>query len=125
MEPNKSILIIDDSSTNVVLLDAVLNEKGYRIETALCVKDALAILEKETPDLIILDLLMPKINGYDFLSKLRSESSTKQIPVIIVSAVSEPEDIKKAVGFGVVEFVHKPVDIQHITELVDAVFISK
>ena len=68
---NKTILIIDDSTTNIVLLQAVLNNKGYLIETALNVKDAFSIVNKKNPDLILLDLLMPRINGYDFLKEIK------------------------------------------------------
>ena len=57
------ILVVDDSTTNVVLLEAILDEKGYKIETALNAKEAYAIIERDTPDLILLDLLMPKIDG--------------------------------------------------------------
>ncbi len=125
MSGSKKILIVDDSSTNVVLLDAVLNEKGYQIFAALSVKDAYVILEKDIPDLIILDLLMPKINGYDFLAKIRSDSRLDQIPVILVSAVTESEDVKKALSYGgIVDFIQKPVDIEQISELVDSVFIK-
>ena len=123
MSGSKKILIVDDSSTNVVLLDAVLNEKGYQIFAALSVKEAYAILEKDIPDLVILDLLMPKFNGYDFLARIRSDSRWDQIPVILVSAVTESEDIKKAQSFGgIVDFIQKPVDIEQISDLVDSVF---
>ena len=123
MESRKKILVVDDSSTNVLLLEAVLLEKGHLIYTATTVKDAWISIEKDLPDLIILDLLMPKVNGYDLLLKLRSETKTKDIPVIIVSAVTEPEDIKRARSFGhIVDFIQKPVDIQQIYDLVDTVF---
>jgi len=67
------ILVVDDSTTNVVLLEAILDEKGYQIETALNAKEAYSIIEKETPDLILLDLLMPKISGFDFLEEIRKK----------------------------------------------------
>ena len=73
MDENRDykILVVDDSTTNVVLLEAILDEKGYKIETALNAKEAYSIIEKDTPDLILLDLLMPKISGFDFLEEIR------------------------------------------------------
>ena len=65
--PNSKILVVDDSSTNIVLLEAILNGQGYQIETAQSVKEAYQIIRKETVNLILLDLLMPKVSGYDFL----------------------------------------------------------
>lgn len=121
MKKDCNILIIDDSATNILLLETVLNESGYNTKTALNIKEAFAILDKSIPSLIILDLLMPKINGYDFMEKIRNEQATKNIPVIIVSAVNEPEDIKKALSYGVVDFIKKPVDIQHLSDLVESV----
>ena len=85
------ILIVDDSTTNVVLLEAILDEKGYKIETALNAREAYALIEKEAPDLILLDLLMPKISGFDFLEEIRKNNKTRHTPVIVVSALTDEE----------------------------------
>jgi CheY-like chemotaxis protein len=112
------VLVVDDSNTNVVLLEAILNDKGYEIETALNAKEAFAIMEVKIPDLILLDLLMPKINGYDFLQQVKGNDRTKDIPVIIVSAVTETENIRKTIDMGAVDFIKKPIDIQDLIEKV-------
>jgi CheY-like chemotaxis protein len=112
------VLVVDDSNTNVVLLEAILNDKGYEIETALNAREAFAIMEEKVPDLILLDLLMPKINGYDFLQQVKENERTKNIPVIIVSAVTETENIKKTIEMGAVDFIKKPIDIQDLIEKV-------
>jgi CheY-like chemotaxis protein len=112
------VLVVDDSNTNVVLLEAILNDKGYEIETALNAKEAFAIMEAKIPDLILLDLLMPKINGYDFLQQVKGNERTKDIPVIIVSAVTETENIRKTIDMGAVDFIKKPIDIQDLIEKV-------
>jgi two-component system cell cycle response regulator DivK len=79
MTENKdyTILVVDDSTTNVVLLEAILDEKGYQIETALNAKEAYNIIDKQTPDLILLDLLMPKISGFDFLEEIRKNEKNR------------------------------------------------
>jgi CheY-like chemotaxis protein len=119
---SKTILVIDDSTTNIVLLQAVLNNKGYAIETALNVKDAFSIINKKIPDLILLDLLMPRINGYEFLKEIKANDKTRNIPIIVVSALTDQENIQRSMALGANDFVTKPVDIQKLLEKVDSVF---
>jgi CheY-like chemotaxis protein len=115
------ILVVDDSSTNIVLLEAILNGQGYLIETAQSVKEAYQIIKKETVNLILLDLLMPRISGYDFLKEIKSNQSTKDIPVIIVSAVGDAENRKKSIELGALDFINKPIDIQYFIEKIDTI----
>ena len=120
-EKNRTILAIDDSNTNIVLLQAVLNGKGYKIETALSVKEAYNIMNRNMPDLILLDLLMPRINGYDFLKEIKAGTKTKDIPVIVISALTDQENINKAMALGAHDFIKKPVDILKLVELVASI----
>jgi PleD family two-component response regulator len=115
------ILVVDDSTTNVVLLEAILDEKGYRIETALNAKEAYAIIAQQSPDLILLDLLMPKISGFDFLTQIRSNESTKNTPVIVVSALTDEENVSKIMEMGAIDFIKKPIDLQYLVEKVESV----
>lgn len=119
------ILVVDDSSTNIVLLEAILNGQGYEIETAQSVKEAYQIIKKETVDLILLDLLMPRISGYDFLKEIKSNESTKDIPVIIVSAVADAENRKKSIELGALDFINKPIDIQYFIEKIETILKKK
>jgi CheY-like chemotaxis protein len=119
------ILVVDDSSTNIVLLEAILNGQGYLIETAQSVKEAYQIIKKETVNLILLDLLMPRVSGYDFLKEIKSNDSTKDIPVIIVSAVADPENKKKSIELGALDFINKPIDIQDFIERIDIILKKK
>ncbi len=120
MEDKKSVLIIDDSNTNVVLLEAILSTKGFKAITALSVKEAMNLLQKNKPDLILLDLLMPEISGFDFLEKLRFNEKLNDIPVIVVSALTDEMNIKKTRNLGAVEFIEKPVDIKGLVEKVQS-----
>jgi DNA-binding response OmpR family regulator len=115
------ILVVDDSTTNVVLLEAILDEKGYRIETALNAKEAYAIIAQQPPDLILLDLLMPKISGFDFLAQIRSNENTRNTPVIVVSALTDEENITKIMEMGAIDFIKKPIDLQYLVEKVESV----
>lgn len=120
MGNKKSVLIIDDSNTNVVLLEAILSTKGCRAITALSVKEAMTVLQKTRPDLILLDLLMPEISGFDFLEKVRLQNGLNDIPVIVVSALTDEMNVKKTRNLGAVEFIEKPVDINGLVEKVQS-----
>lgn len=121
MKPSR-ILVIDDSSTNIVLLEAVLTEKGYLIESAMNARDAFMRIEKQAPDLILLDLLMPKVSGFDFLDQLRKNELTKGTPVIIISALNtDDENFDRIKNLDAIEFLRKPIDIQYLVSLVQQV----
>jgi CheY-like chemotaxis protein len=119
MEKNRNILIIDDSYTNNVLLDAILKEKGYDIHLAYNGEEAHKILRKKDFSLILLDLLMPKVSGFDFLKEIKQEEDTKDIPVIVVSAVTDKKDIEKTLSLGANEYIKKPIDIHNIVNIVE------
>ena len=121
----KKILIIDDSNTNIILLEAILGNHGYEISKSLNVKEALPIIETTLPDLILLDLLMPKVSGYEFLENLRKNKRTRNIPVIVISAVTENESKARTRKFGIVDYIEKPVNIKDLVEKVNKTFSKK
>jgi CheY-like chemotaxis protein len=106
-----SILIVDDSATNLVLLEAILQEEGYKTTTAFNAKEAFSVVEKNRPDLILLDLLMPQVSGFNILEKLKSDNATSKIPIIVVSAVNTKENIDTCRNLGALDFFAKPIDI--------------
>jgi len=116
-----NILIIDDSNTNVVLVEAILNSKGYNTITAMSVKEALPIIDDEHPKLILLDLLMPQVSGYQFLEDLKKDNRTRNIPVIIVSAVSGKESKTKTRDLGAIDYIEKPINIKVLIQKVEAI----
>jgi DNA-binding response OmpR family regulator len=115
------ILVVDDSTTNIVLLEAIFYERGYKIETAYNAKEAYAIIEKRTPDLILLDLLMPQINGFDLFRELRKNKNTKDTPVIVVSAATDEDNVDKMMKMGAVDFIKKPIDLDYLVDKVESV----
>lgn len=110
------ILVIDDSITNVVLLNAILSESGYATKTAFDAGDALKMLNKDIPDLILLDLQMPVISGFDFLKNIRSEKKYAGISVLVVTAYSDEENINRALDLGADDYIEKPIDIDRLLE---------
>jgi len=119
------VLVVDDSTTNVVLLEAILEEKGYKIVTALNASEAFSIIKKDPPDLILLDLLMPKISGFDFMEKIRKDEKTKNTPVIVISALTDEENISRIQKMNIIDFIKKPVDIQYLVNKVESVLQNK
>lgn len=107
--PGSSILVVDDHEQNLELLQAYLEEIGCRIRTASDGIQALAEIDAEQPDLIILDVMMPRMSGYQLCSKLKGDPGTRDIPVVMVTALSEVGDVEKAVESGADDFLTKPV----------------
>jgi PleD family two-component response regulator len=121
MSENQKILVIDDSNTNIVLLEAILGTRGYKIMTALSAREAMDIIRKDRPHLILLDLLMPEITGFDFLKDIKSNDRLSGIPVVVISALTDDTHIAKTREMGAIEFIKKPVDIQTLVSTVEIV----
>jgi len=121
LKKDYNILVVDDSTTNVVLLEAIFYDRGYKIDTALNAIEAFSIIDKEVPDLILLDLLMPKVSGFDFLKKLRSSKHTKDTPVIVVTASTDDENVDRIMKLGAVDYIKKPIDLKYIVDKVESV----
>ncbi len=101
----QTILIVDDEKRLVSLVQSYLAQEGYRVLTAYNGRDALPLAKKEKPDLIILDIMMPEMNGYDFMRAHRSESDT---PIIMLTAKVEDEDKVIGLELGADDYVTKP-----------------
>ena len=113
-----NILIVDDSETNLVLLEAILEDDGFNVETAYNAKDAEDKLNSFVPHLILLDLLMPNENGFDLLRKIRSNQDLKNTPTIIVTAFANKENKVIAKDLGAIDVIEKPIDIPDFLEKV-------
>ncbi len=116
---NKNVLAIDDSMTNNVLLEAVLNNNQYSMYTALDVHEAYRILNEVQIDLILLDLIMPGISGIEFLEEIQKHENMKNIPVIVISAVTDENIQNKVLNGGAAYFMDKPVNIKTLINKVD------
>lgn len=118
MENNKAkILVIDDVQTNLVLVKAVLS-KSYSVATALSGIKILELLETEKPDLILLDIMMAGMDGFEVLRVIRQTEDYKDVPVIMVSALGTPEEISKAYDMGANDYVRKPIVLPRLLNAV-------
>jgi sigma-B regulation protein RsbU (phosphoserine phosphatase) len=114
-----SILIVDDTPANLQLLARMLADRGYQVRPVLDGQLALASVEAEPPDLILLDIRMPEMNGYQVCERLKANPSTRHIPVIFLSAMDALEDKVKAFRAGGVDYVTKPFQIEEVTARVE------
>ncbi len=104
------ILVADDSVENREILSARLAANGYRVLTAADGEEALAVARAEQPDLILLDVMMPKVNGFDVCRRLKADTALPFIPVILVTARGDTQDIVAGLEAGADEYLTKPVD---------------
>lgn len=105
---SKTVLIVDDTPDNLTLLNALLN-KHYKVKIALNGRQALEIIAKSEPDLILLDVMMPEMDGYETCKRIKSNPTTRQIPIIFLTAKSLQEDEEKGFLMGAVDYITKPI----------------
>ena len=117
---NANILIADDEPNQLELMSFNLTNAGYSIIKATNGKEAIELIENHSPDLIILDWMMPKMSGIDVCRTLRSRSETKQIPIIILSARSEDSDKSLGLDTGADDYISKPFSPKELISRVKA-----
>jgi signal transduction histidine kinase len=105
---------VDDNPVNVRLLSQMLKARDYRVRTAGSGERALAAARSESPDLILLDVMMPDLDGYEVCSRLKADEATADIPIIFISALGEAKDKVRAFEVGGVDYVTKPLQIEEI-----------
>lgn len=109
-----TILAVDDVALNLLLVKKILQRYNFRIRTADSGVKALEEVAAEKPDLILLDILMPGIDGFEVLSRLKADRNTKDIPVIILSALNSNKDIVRAYEMGAKDYITKPIIIEKL-----------
>ncbi len=123
--PLARILVVDDTRANIRLLASLLDEQGYNVQFAFDGEKALASVDKNPPDLILLDVEMPGLNGYEVCERLKANSETQDIPVIFISALSELVDKVKGFAVGGVDYVTKPFQVEEVLARVETHLILR
>lgn len=113
------ILIVDDTPANLRLLSQMLSEQGYQVRPVLEGRLALIAAQVKPPDLILLDIRMPDLNGYQVCERLKSDSKTKDIPIIFISALDAIQDKVKAFTVGGVDYITKPFHVEEVLARVE------
>lgn len=121
-ETSKKILVVDDEDDILHFLELVLGDKGYEVSTAPNGHDALAQAQTDRPDLILLDIMMPKMDGWEVLKLLRVDEQTAGIPVAMLSARTEAQDRVQGLQEGAVDYICKPFSLQELLSKIEAIF---
>jgi DNA-binding response OmpR family regulator len=108
------VLIVDDTPANIDVLHNILNEQGFQIAVALNGEQGLSYVPRFDPDLILLDIMMPGIDGFETCKRLKSNKPTKDIPVIFLTAKAGSEDIVKGFKLGAVDYITKPFQLEEV-----------
>jgi CheY-like chemotaxis protein len=115
LKQNKTtILIVDDSSTNNLLFENILETEGYKVLAASSGSEALHILQSKFPNLILLDVMMAGMDGFEVLKNIIGSEKLKQIPVVMVTAKKDSESMKKALELGAKDYLIKPIGIEEL-----------
>lgn len=114
-----NILLVDDHLENLNILTAILAARGYRIRTAINGQLALTLVRQSPPDLILLDILMPEMNGYEVCEQLKADEQTRDIPIIFMSILTDTQDKLDAFAAGGVDYIVKPFHEQEVLARVE------
>jgi len=114
----KRILVVDDDPVQIKLMDKLLTGNGYTVMTATEAADGLNIAMRDHPDLIILDVMMPVINGYNFCKLLKSEEKQKHIPIILLTSRDEKEDVEIGMEMGANAYLTKPINTDELLKTI-------
>jgi DNA-binding NtrC family response regulator len=108
------ILLVDDNATNLQVLYQTLEGNGYRLLAARSGQDAIAIAQRAVPDVILLDVMMPEMNGFDTCAQLKADARTRDAAIIFLSALTAPADKVRGLELGAVDFINKPFQAQEV-----------
>ncbi len=114
ISPKGSLMVVDDTLANLRLLVNLLTENGYKVRAASNGKLAVTSVQLSAPDLILLDIMMPELNGYEVCKQLKADAKTKDIPIIFMSAINEVFDKVHAFQVGGIDYITKPFQIEEV-----------
>lgn len=113
-----NILVVDDEPNIVLSLEFLMEQAGYKVTTAEDGEQALACVESTTPDLILLDISLPGISGFDVLEQLRAQAATERLPIIMLTAHGREVEREKGMAMGADDYITKPFSTQALVEKV-------
>ncbi len=130
MTKNKKVLIIEDEPTVLYALQKTVSEAGYEVLTAEEGEKGLEMIKKEMPDLVLLDIILPKINGFDILEFAKMEEKTKNIPIIMLTNLNDKDSITKSATLGaaghLIKIENHPKDVvNYINKIFGKINASK
>ena len=124
-KPQRTVLMIDDESNSRKVVKLLLEREGYRVLTAPNGEEGLILAKVEQPDVILLDVMMPKMDGYETLRRLRGDQDMHEIPVIMVTAKGTEHDIAASFRLGAVFHVEKPYETKDLLQKIQVALTLK
>jgi CheY-like chemotaxis protein len=121
---SRTILIAEDNASNLQTLSVYLASRGYRIILAQNGKEAVEGAQKKHPDLILMDIQMPEMNGVEAIRHIRADEDVKSIPIIALTALAMPGDRERCLEAGANEYLSKPVSLQKLNEMLEKLLLS-
>src|SRR3990170_1572607 len=124
MKNGVEILIVEDSPTQAAKLKFFLEQHGYQVSVANNGKEAIASMSKRKPTIAISDIIMPEMDGYELCRQIKADENLKDIPVILLTSLSDPEDIVRSLECGADNFITKPYDEKYLLSRIQYILIS-
>ena len=121
----EDILIVEDSATQAAQIKYLLESHHYKVLVTQNGQQALALLSKHKPSLVISDIVMPDMNGYELCGKIKSDKRTEDIPVILLTALSDPEEVIEGLSCGADIFITKPYNKEYLLSNIEKLLIEK
>ncbi|HSU42095.1 MAG TPA: response regulator, partial [Polyangiaceae bacterium] len=118
------VLMVEDSRVSLEVYAQRLERRGYQVATAISAEEARVELESGLPDLILLDVFMPKVSGFEFVRELRADPKTARVPIILISALSDTQHIVEGLELGANDYVTKPIVMPILTARIEALMRS-
>lgn len=118
MDGKKTILAVDDENDVLLILKSSLQSEGFNVLTAASGPEALAAMETTIPDLVVLDLMMPEMTGFEVLTRMREKTELSAVPVIILTGASDKDKIREAINAGVSYYIVKPFEFHDLVSKV-------
>jgi DNA-binding response OmpR family regulator len=123
--PKKRIFVADDQEEVLSMLKELLTSKGYEVMASKDPEQLVKLIKSFKPNLILLDLLMPNLDGFEICRILNADSEAQSIPIIIMSGLSDQVDIKRAYELGVVDYLIKPFDLNKVVTQIEKAIANK
>lgn len=115
------ILVVDDNPDSITIMRSILESRGYEVRAATSGAEALAMIEKERPDLVLLDIMMPEMSGIEVLQLIKDNAQTGRLPVILVTAKVHDDDVLSGYHYGADYYITKPFTAKQLLYGVDLV----
>jgi DNA-binding response OmpR family regulator len=115
------ILVVDDNADSVAIMQTILENRGYEVRVAPSGAEALAQLQAELPDLVLLDVMMPEVSGLQVLQQIKGDAATEKVPVILVTAKTHDDDVLSGYQYGADYYITKPFTAKQLVYGIDLV----